>query len=76
MEVLLCIVFGVFILLSFSLGYRYGKLSESKEEPVIIKEKPKKKKNIEPIEEDENFYKAINNMENYNGSSIGQEVIK
>lgn len=79
--VLICTVFGVFILLSFKLGYQFGQ--NKGVEVVIPKEKKTikehiKQKKVEKEKEEEldEIYKVINNMENYNGTSEGQEVIK
>lgn len=82
MEVaLICTVFGVFILCSFKLGYQFGQ--NKSVEVVVPKEKKTIKEHIkqkkaekEKEEELDEIYKIINNMENYNGTSEGQEVIK
>ena len=81
--VLLCATFGVFILASFKLGYQFGSNDKSKptneEKPKVIKEtkKPNKTtKEDEAQKEFENLCTAINNLENYTGSSEGQVSIK
>lgn len=80
---LLCTIFGVFILLSFKLGFKYGLLSkepETKETPTIKLEpkiiKKKKQEKDESTKEFETLCTAINNLENYKGSSEGQVSIK
>ncbi len=77
----ICTIFGVFILTSFKLGYKYGNskqdnidVAEVKKEKII--KKAKKKEEDEEVRKLNSFYTAINNLENYNGTSEGQEVIK
>lgn len=80
---LLCTTFGVFILLSFKLGFKYGLLTKkeetketkAKKEKIKIIKKKKQEKD-ESAKEFENLCTAINNLENYKGSSEGQVSIK
>ena len=78
--VLTCAVFGVFIMSSFSIGYRYGAKKENILKQNIsnpIKERIKNKKiERKQEEQEEELFMAINNIEKYNGSSEGQEVIR
>lgn len=77
--IILCIVFGVFMIISFTLGFKLGSGKEIKEEIVST---PKKKitnffktKEEKHDKEQEKLWKAITNIENYNGTAEGQEMI-
>ena len=74
-SIILCTIFGVFIMSSFYLGFKIGSSKEAKEVRVPIKKIIKKEK-IKQSKEEEQLSKVLNNIENYNGTSLGQEVIK
>lgn len=79
--ILMCALFGVFILVAYSMGLKNGQKLVNKEEikvPIVEKqEKP-----VEKYEEDEEFDKQqeafmqlLENIENYDGTSRGQKKI-
>ena len=79
MEVILCAVFGTFIILSYTLGLINGqKLSKNKDIkiktiPQIVKEHKQDKENYK---EEERINTILSNIEKYDGSGLGQEEVK
>lgn len=78
---LICALFGVFILVAYSMGLKNGQKLVNKEEikvPIVEKQE----KSAEKYEEDEEFDKQqealmqlLENIENYDGTSRGQKKI-
>lgn len=79
--ILMCTLFGVFILVAYSMGLKNGqKLVDKEEIKVPIVEKQEKP--VEKYEEDEEFDKQqealmqlLENIENYDGTPRGQKKI-
>jgi hypothetical protein len=75
-------LFGVFIIIAYSLGLKNGQRIENKEEiQVPIIDTPNN--DYKEIEENEQFYKdqekmiqILENIEAYDGTSKGQKVVK
>ena len=82
MDILLCTVFGVFILLSFVIGVRIGQKVNNNEpielNPVKVykdyKEEEESKRQLKFSEEVMNT--MLENIDNYNGTAEGQKDIK
>lgn len=76
--IVLCLMFGAFIFASFYFGFKLGNKGEIKaEEPkTLVNKITTKLKKEEDNTEEEELWKVINNIENYNGTSEGQEVIE
>ena len=82
MDILLCTVFGVFILLSFVIGVRIGQKVNNNEpielNPVKVykdyKEEEESKRQLKFSEEAMNT--MLENIDNYNGTAEGQKDIK
>lgn len=67
------IILGIFMIISFYLGFILGKpKKESKPTPV---KKLKKNKNTDDIELDEATIIMLENIDNYNGSAVGQKDV-
>ena len=76
--IILCTIFGVFILISYTLGLRNGqKISNNKEieSPVVnpIKEVSKELKKFHTDKEQKKLNTIMENIDNYNGTAIGQK---
>ena len=79
--IIICALFGVFILVAYSMGLKNGQKIVNKEEikvPIVEKQE----KSVEKYEEDEEFDKQqealmqlLENIENYDGTSRGQKKI-
>lgn len=74
-------LFGVFIILSYTLGLKNGhKLSNNKSINMPSLNIPKKireyKNSKEEQKEQERLETILQNIERYDGSEIGQEVVK
>ena len=82
MDILLCTVFGVFILLSFVIGVRIGQKVNNNEpielNPVKVykdyKEEKESKRQLKFSEEVMNT--MLENNDNYNGTAEGQKDIE
>ena len=82
MDILLCTVFGVFILLSFVIGVRIGQKVNNNESielnPVKVykdyKDEEESKRQLKFSEEVMNT--MLENIDNYNGTAEGQKDIK
>lgn len=81
MEILLCTVFGVFILLSFVIGVRIGQ-KVSNDEPIRLnpvraideyKEEKEVKRQIKESESKLNV--MLDNIDSYDGTGLGQKDI-
>ena len=77
----ICTIFGAFILLSYTLGLRNGqKLSNHQEVKMPNVNIPKKIKEYQQSKEEEKeqrkLNKILNNIEKYDGTSIGQEEVE
>ncbi len=81
MEILLCTVFGVFILLSFVIGVRIGQ-KVSNDEPIRLnpvraideyKEEKEVKRQIKETETKLNV--MLDNIDSYDGTGLGQKDI-
>lgn len=69
------IIMGTFIIVSFLLGYHLGKpKNEYKSEPIGISKKKKKVKN-DTVIEDDSLRIMLENIDNYNGTSLGQQDV-
>ena len=67
------IILGIFMIISFYLGFILGKpKKEIKPTPV---KKIKKNKNTDDIELDEATIIMLENIDNYNGSAVGQKDV-
>lgn len=79
-SIILCTVFGVFILISFTIGLYYGS-KVRKDEPIALPNPVKKVKQIKKTKELEakverqKLIDEINlaNIENYDGTGFGQQ---
>lgn len=80
--IILCTLFGVFILLSFILGLVFGfklrnneKLTMPNLNPIEVANKHKRVKEIQKNKEQEEEILKINleNIENYDGTALGQK---
>ena len=81
MEILLCTVFGVFILLSFIIGVRIGQ-KVNNDEPIRLnpvraideyKEENEVKRQI--IETETKLNAMLDNIDSYDGTGLGQKDI-
>lgn len=81
MEILLCTVFGVFILISFVIGVRIGQ-KVSNDEPIRLnpvraideyKEEKEVKRQIKEFESKLNV--MLDNIDSYDGTGLGQKDI-
>lgn len=81
MEILLCTVFGVFILLSFVIGVRIGQ-KVNNDEPIRLnpvraideyKEEKEVKRQIKEAESKLNV--MLDNIDTYDGTGLGQKDI-
>ncbi len=81
MEILLCTVFGVFILLSFVIGVRIGQKVNNDEpirlNPVRAIDEYKEEKEVKrQIKETETKLNAmLDNIDSYDGTGLGQKDI-
>lgn len=81
MEIALIIIFGVFILLAFILGLKYGQKIANKEEitfpsvniPISEKSKQEEEK---PNKDIETLLQVMENVEAYDGTSKNQKKIE
>ncbi len=78
--IILCTLFGVFILIAYSLGLKNGQKLSKSEEVVIPELNPVKaiQKEIETVEEkkkQEAFDLMMSNIDNYDGTGLGQKNI-
>lgn len=78
--IILCTLFGVFILVAYSLGLKNGQKLSKSEEVVIPELNPVKaiQKEIETVEEkkkQEAFDLMMSNIDNYDGTGLGQKNI-
>lgn len=78
--IIICTVFGVFILLSYTLGLKNGQRLAKKEDITLPKFNPVKevKKEIEDHElkkKQEALEVMMSNIDNYDGTSAGQKDI-
>lgn len=79
-SIILCIIFGVFILVAYSLGLKNGQRLSKNEEVVIPNVNPVKAvtEEIEKHEEkkkQEAYEIMISNIDNYDGTGLGQKDI-
>ena len=65
---------GIFMLLSFALGFYLAKPEEKKVEVVKVQKKEKKEAKKEQ-ELDDATVVMLRNIDNYTGSSLGQEDV-
>lgn len=81
MEILLCTIFGVFILLSFVIGVRIGQKVNNDEpirlNPVRAIDEYKEEKEVKrQIKETETKLNAmLDNIDSYDGTGLGQKDI-
>ena len=79
--IFLCTIFGVFILVSYTMGLKNGQKLKNKEEikmPIIEKteEKNKKYEEVEAFDkQQEAIMQVLENVENYDGTAKGQKKI-
>lgn len=78
--IILCTLFGVFILVAYSLGLKNGQKLSKSEEVIIPELNPVKaiQKEIETVEEkkkQEAFDLMMSNIDNYDGTGLGQKNI-
>lgn len=81
-EIILSIIFGVFILLAYSLGIKNGQKIVNKEEikiPFVDKKQSTKVLEDEEEvydEEEQKLLQLLENIETYDGTPKGQKVIR
>lgn len=78
--IILCTLFGVFILVAYSLGLKNGQKLSKSEEVIVPELNPVKaiQKEIETVEEkkkQEAFDLMMSNIDNYDGTGLGQKNI-
>lgn len=78
--IILCTIFGAFILVAYSLGLKNGQKLSKSEEIVMPELNPVKaiQKEIESTEEkrkQEAFDVMMDNIDNYDGTGLGQKNI-
>lgn len=78
--IILCTLFGVFILIAYSLGLKNGQKLSKSEEVIVPELNPVKviQKEIETVEEkkkQEAFDLMMSNIDNYDGTGLGQKNI-
>lgn len=80
MEIALIIIFGVFILLAFILGLKYGQKIANKEEitfpSVNVPISEKSKQEEKPNKDIETLLQVMENVEAYDGTSKNQKKIE
>lgn len=79
-EIILSIIFGVFILLSYSLGLKNGQKIVNKEEIKIPSAEKQSTYSLEDKEvydeEERKLMQLLENIEVYDGTTKGQKVIR
>jgi len=79
-SILLCTVFGVFIIVAYSLGLKNGQRISKNEEVVVpnvnpIKVITEEKERHEEKKKQEAYEIMMSNIDNYDGTGLGQKDI-
>lgn len=79
-SIILCTVFGVFILVAYSLGLKNGQRISKNEEVVVpnvnpIKVITEEKERHEEKKKQEAYEIMMSNIDNYDGTGLGQKDI-
>lgn len=79
-SILLCTIFGVFILVAYSLGLKNGQRISKNEEVVVpnvnpIKVITEEKERTEEKKKQEAYEIMMSNIDNYDGTGLGQKDI-
>lgn len=79
-SILLCTIFGVFILVAYSLGLKNGQRISKNEEVVVpnvnpIKVITEEKEKYEEKKKQEAYEIMMSNIDNYDGTGLGQKDI-
>ena len=79
-SILLCTIFGVFILVAYSLGLKNGQRISKNEEVVVpnvnpIKVITEEKEKYEEKKKQEAYEIMMSNIDNYDGTGLGQQDI-
>lgn len=79
MEIILCIVFGIFIIFSYTLGLKAGQQISNNKKIKLIPKLERKNEIIEEEEQDRNFemlMQVAENIEAYDGTANNQKEVK
>ena len=79
-SIILCTIFGVFILVAYSLGLKNGQRISKNEEVVVpnvnpIKVITEEKEKYEEKKKQEAYEIMMSNIDNYDGTGLGQKDI-
>lgn len=79
-SIILCTIFGVFILVAYSLGLKNGQRISKNEEVVVpnvnpIKVITEEKERTEEKKKQEAYEIMMSNIDNYDGTGLGQKDI-